>query len=278
MNVLGQRVQRARAAPDRADRARGGARGCRADRRSARELDQVIALQHARAGELRPDEPGADRVERADQGRKQVLNGGRVPLTTFAAAVAVAVSLMFVTVLLAAGVARARARPRTCSRGWCGGRSPAPPCWPRRCCSRARCALAGDAPDAAGLGRVRDARVGPLPALAGRARGRRGVAFAALGIADRRARARGVRGLAAGLHAAAAARVPGAGAVGGRERRGSTTSPARCRLLFPFKADAATRCSAALYGEGGLAGPLLHLAALAAAFGLAARLAVRRFG
>jgi hypothetical protein len=35
--------------------------------------------------------------------------------------------------------------------------------------------------------------------------------------------------------------------------------------------------SSALYDEGKLVGPLLHLAALTAAFGLAGRLALKRF-
>jgi hypothetical protein len=46
--------------------------------------------------------------------------------------------------------------------------------------------------------------------------------------------------------------------------------------VFPFK-PALRAIEAGFYGEGGLPGPLLHLSALAAAFGLAARLAVRRF-
>jgi ABC-2 type transport system permease protein len=47
--------------------------------------------------------------------------------------------------------------------------------------------------------------------------------------------------------------------------------------LFPFR-PTIDAMSAALYGDKGLAGPLLHLAALALAFALASRLALRRFG
>jgi ABC-2 type transport system permease protein len=47
--------------------------------------------------------------------------------------------------------------------------------------------------------------------------------------------------------------------------------------VFPFK-PALDAIDAAFFGAGGLAGPLLHLLALAGAFGLAARVAVRRFG
>jgi ABC-2 type transport system permease protein len=46
--------------------------------------------------------------------------------------------------------------------------------------------------------------------------------------------------------------------------------------LFPFK-PTLELMSSALYDEGELVGPLLHLTALAAAFGLAGRLALRRF-
>jgi len=45
--------------------------------------------------------------------------------------------------------------------------------------------------------------------------------------------------------------------------------------LFPFK-PAVDALTSALYGEGSALWPLLHLAALAAAFGLCARLALRR--
>ena len=48
-------------------------------------------------------------------------------------------------------------------------------------------------------------------------------------------------------------------------------------FCFPFDATVDAMRSA-LYGSGSLAGPLLHLAGLALAFGLASRLAIRRFG
>jgi hypothetical protein len=47
--------------------------------------------------------------------------------------------------------------------------------------------------------------------------------------------------------------------------------------VFPFDATVDAMRSA-LYGSGDLGGPLLHLAALALAFGLASRVAIRRFG
>ena len=47
--------------------------------------------------------------------------------------------------------------------------------------------------------------------------------------------------------------------------------------MFPFDATVDAMRSA-LYSSGSLGGPLLHLGALAVAFGLASRVAIRRFG
>ena len=46
--------------------------------------------------------------------------------------------------------------------------------------------------------------------------------------------------------------------------------------VFPFK-PALKAIDAAFYGEGALAGPLLHLVAVGSAFAVAARLGLRRF-
>jgi len=46
--------------------------------------------------------------------------------------------------------------------------------------------------------------------------------------------------------------------------------------LFPFR-PTLDAMSSALYGKGDMVGPLLHLAALAAAFSVAGRVALRRF-
>jgi hypothetical protein len=48
-------------------------------------------------------------------------------------------------------------------------------------------------------------------------------------------------------------------------------------FVFPFDATVDAMRSA-LHSSGSLGGPLLHLAALAVAYGLASRLAIRRFG
>ena len=187
-----------------------------------------------------------------------------MPLTTFAAAVAVAVSLMFVTVLLAAGALALEREQNTFTRLVRGPVSPGG-CWPRR----SSFAVAGSLPVTL-LMLLAVAAFVPVEwdrfhlwlvvAVAGAA------AFAAMGTLDRRARARGAGGVAAGLHAAPAGRVPGARARGRRERGALRRRPGWSPALFPFDptVDAMT---SALYGEGGLLGPLLHLAALGLAYG-----------
>jgi hypothetical protein len=100
------------------------------------------------------------------------------------------------------------------------------------------------------------------------------LAFAALGVAigglTREVRAASLLAFMLALPIAALALVP-SGAVGG-------TLYDVIRIVsaaFPFK-PALAALDAALNG-GGLAGPLAHLAALTVAFGLVARLALRRF-
>jgi hypothetical protein len=100
------------------------------------------------------------------------------------------------------------------------------------------------------------------------------LAFAALGVAigglAREVRAASLLAFMLALPIAAVALVP-SGAVGG-------TLYDLIRIVsaaFPFS-PALDALDAALNG-GGLAGPLAHLAALTVAFGLVARLALRRF-
>ncbi len=147
--------------------------------------------------------------------RKQVLNGGRVPLTSFAAALAVAVSLMFVTVLLASGSLALERTENAFSRLVRGPVS--------------RTALLGEKVLLAGavglvvtllmvlvLGVFVALEWDRFPlwlvALVVGAHRLRGVRHRA-----RRGRPRHVRCLAARVHGAAAARVLRARAVGGRE-------------------------------------------------------------
>ena len=112
----------------------------------------------------------------------------------------------------------------------------------------------------AGLGAVRGPGLGPLPAV-GRGAGRRRARLRRDGPGDRRARARGAGGVAARVHARRC-----------RSPSWRSCRRARCRAalydvirvvsaLFPFK-PTLDAMDAALNDSGGLAGPLLHLAAL----------------
>ena len=107
--------------------------------------------------------------------------------------------------------------------------------------------------DAAGRVRVRARRVGPVPPVAARRGGRRG-GVRRDGDPDRSARTRGADGLPARLHAAAAGRVPGAGAGGSPELRALRRDAGRL-CAVPVRRHASTPPRSALYGEGELAGP-----------------------
>jgi ABC-2 type transport system permease protein len=204
--------------------------------------------------------------------RRQVLSGDRVPLTSFAAAVAVAISLMFVTVLLASGSLALERTENVFSRLVRGPVSSAG-------------LLAEKVLLAAGLALVVTLLmvlvVGAfvslewsrfplwLLALAAAA-----VAFGALGVAiGTLARDVSMASLivfALLLPLVFVALVP-SGVVSPWLYDLSRVVSA----LFPFK-PALRALDAALYGEGALGVPLLHLVGLACGFGLASRALVGR--
>jgi ABC-2 type transport system permease protein len=204
--------------------------------------------------------------------RKQVLSGTRVPLSSFAAAVAVAVSLMFVSVLLASGSLALERTENVFSRLVRGPVS--------------RAGLLGEKVLlAAGLALVVTLVmvlvVGTFVSvewqrfplwIAALAVG--GLAFGALGV--------GIGALARDVSMASlivfalllpvvfVALVP-SGVVSAWLYDLSRAVSA----LFPFK-PTLRALDSALYREGGIAGPLLHLAALTVGFGLLSRLLVGR--
>ena len=202
--------------------------------------------------------------------RKEVLSGGRVPLTSFAAALAVAISMMFVTVLLASGSlalertenAFARLVRGPVSRGGLLGE---------------KVLLAG----AVGLV-VTLLMVLVLSAFVTLEWDRFPLWIVALvvgGARVRRARgrarcprARCPDGFPDRVHGPVAARVLRAGAVWSREPL-ALRPHARgvCRLPVQARLEGGRR---RLYGYGDLGGPLLHLIAPCRVFGLAARVAV----
>jgi ABC-2 type transport system permease protein len=206
--------------------------------------------------------------------RKQVLSGSRVPLTSFAAALAVAISLMFVTVLLASGSLALERTENAFSRLVRGPMS--------------RSALLGEKVLLAGgvgllvtllmvvvLGGFVSLRWERFPlwlvalVAAGLAFGAFGVA---LGAVARDSSAASLLAFTVLLPLVFCALVPS-----------GVVSPWLYDLtravsaVFPFK-PALKAIDAGFYGDGALAGPLLHLAGLGCAFALGARVAVRRFG
>lgn len=204
--------------------------------------------------------------------RRDVIDGRRTPLETFAVAVAAIVSLMLVTLLLAAGLLALERQDHTFRRLVRGLVRPV--------------ALLGEKALLAGACGVVVAAL--LLALVGIfvpldwgrsplwlvALAVAGVAFGALGVAlgtlVRDVQAASLLAFALALPLAFLAVVP--------ESAVSATLfdvLAAISALFPFK-PALDALDSALGAGGSLAGPLAHLALLTAVYGTAARLAVRR--
>ncbi len=206
--------------------------------------------------------------------RKVVLSGSRVPLTSFAGSLAVTISMMFVTVLLASGSLALERSENAFSRLVRGPVS-------RPALLAEKVILAG----CVGLV-VTLLMVVVLTGFVALDWGRfalwlvalvvAGLAFGALGTAmGAVARDTSVASLLAFtilLPLVFCALVP-SGVVSAWLYDLTRVVSA----VFPFK-PALKAIDAAFYAEGALAGPLVHLAAVGAAFALAARLAIRRFG
>jgi ABC-2 type transport system permease protein len=205
---------------------------------------------------------------------KQVVNGARVPLTTFAAAVAVAVSLMFVTVLLASGALALERDQNTFGRLVRG-----PVSRTALLAEKGMFAVAGALP-------VTLLMLLAVAVFASVEWDRFHLWIAAVAVAAAAFAAMGTligalaREVAPSLLLAFTLLLPVAflalvpsGAV----------SPAvhditqAVSFVFPFEATVDAMRSA-LYSSGSLGGPLLHLGALALGFGAASRVAIRRFG
>jgi ABC-type multidrug transport system permease subunit len=205
--------------------------------------------------------------------RASALEGGSTSLSAFAVALAASVSLMFITVLLAAGMLAIEREENAFTRLVRGLVSRtallAEKAGLAAACSSAVCLLM-----LAGLSLFVDVDWGRFPLwLAAVIVG--ALAFAALGLAigalTREVRAASLLAFMLSLPLAFLALVP-SGAV----------APAlydairAVSAVFPFK-PTLDALDAALNDAGGLAGPLLHLAGLALAFGVLSRIALKRF-
>jgi ABC-type multidrug transport system permease subunit len=205
--------------------------------------------------------------------RAQALEGGSTSLSAFAVALAASVSLMFITLLLAAGMLAIEREENAFARLVRGLVSRTGLLVEKAglaaVCSSAVCLLM-----LAGLALFVEIDWGRFPlwltaVVAG------ALAFAALGLAigalTREVRAASLLAFMLALPLAFLALVP-SGAVG----------PALYDVIravsavFPFK-PTLDALDAALNDAGDLVGPLLHLIALALAFGVLSRVALRRF-
>jgi ABC-type multidrug transport system permease subunit len=201
------------------------------------------------------------------------LEGGSTSLSAFAVALAASVSLMFITLLLAAGMLAIEREENAFARLVRGLVSRSALLVEKAAlaaaCSSAVCLLM-----LAGLGLFVEIDWGRFPLWLGAVIAG-ALAFAALGLAigalTREVRAASLLAFMLSLPLAFLALVP-SGAVG----------PALYDVIravsaaFPFK-PTLDALDAALNDAGDLAGPLLHLAALAVAFGVLSRIALRRF-
>ncbi|MEX1141861.1 MAG: ABC transporter permease [Thermoleophilaceae bacterium] len=205
--------------------------------------------------------------------RQTALDGGATSLSSFAVALAVAVSLMFVTLLLAAG-ALALEREENAFPRLVRGLVSRTGLLLEKAGLAALCSLVISLLMLAGLGLFVDLQWSRLPlwlpalVLAAVAFGAMGVAVGAM---TREVRAASLLCVMLSLPLAFLALVPS-----GSVAPALYDATRGVSALFPFK-PTLDALDAALNDSGSLAGPLLHLAALSAAFTLLARLALRRF-
>jgi ABC-type multidrug transport system permease subunit len=237
------------------------------------ELDRVIAFGRLARENLSFSDDVLSVVGEPIRVKATPLDGGTTSLNSFAVALAVAVSLMFITLLLAAGTLALEREENALTRLVRGLVSPTA-LLAEKAGLAAVCSVAVSLLMLLGLGLFVDLDWARFPSWVG-ALAVAAVAFAALGLAigalTREVRAASLLSFMLCLPLAFLALVP-SGAV----------APAVYDVIravsaaFPFK-PALDALDAALNGAGDLAGPLLHLAGLALAFGALARLALRRF-
>jgi ABC-2 type transport system permease protein len=237
------------------------------------QVDQTIAFARLALSNLSFSDDVLNVVGEPIRVKATALDGGKTSLSSFAVALAVAVSLMFITVLLAAG-SLALEREENAFPRLVRGLVSRTGLLLEKAGLAALCSLLVGLAMLAGLGLFVDLDWSRLPQwLAALAAG--ALAFAALGLAigalAREVRAASLLAFMLALPLAFLALVP-SGAVAPALYDAIRVISA----LFPFK-PALDALDAALNEGGGLAVPLLHLAALCAGFGLLSRLALRRF-
>jgi ABC-2 type transport system permease protein len=206
--------------------------------------------------------------------KQTIVKGKKTPLDTFAVAVALTISLMFVTLLLAAGMLALEREEHAFGR-LVRGLVSRLALQAEKITLAALCSFAVTLVMLVGLGLFVGVEWGRaplwLPALLLGA-----AAFAAMGVAigglAREVRAASLLALMLSLPIAFLALVP-SGSVSG----GLYDGIQAVNAVFPFKPALQALDAAINDADPGLAGPLLHLAVLTAAFTGVARVALRRF-
>ena len=238
-----------------------------------RRIDEVISFARLARDNLGLSDDVLSSVGSPIRVKQTQLDGGATELTAFAVAIAAAVSIMFVTLLLAAG-ALAVEREENAFTRLVRGLVSRTGLLLEKAGLAAVCSLAVCLVMLAGFGLFVDLRWERFPLWVLSA-GAGALAFAALGLAigalTEEVRAASLLCVMLSLPLTFLALVPS-----------GSVSPVLFDVIraisavFPFK-PTLNALDAALNDSGGLAGPLLHLAALFAAFGGASRLALARF-
>ncbi len=238
-----------------------------------RRIDDVIRFATLARENLSLSDEVLASVGQPIRVRSEVVEGGSTSLTSFAVAIAAAVSIMVITLLLAAGLLALEREENTFSR-LVRGLVSRTGLLAEKALLAAACSLVVGLLMLTGLGLFVDLDWGRFPLWAA-ALAAAALAFACVGLAigslTREVRAASLLAFMLALPLAFLGLVP-SGAV----------APAVYDLIrvvsaaFPFK-PALDALDAALNDAGGMAGPLLHLAALALAFGAISRVALRRF-
>lgn len=203
-----------------------------------------------------------------------VLSGSRTPLDAFAVALAVAVSLLLIAVLLASGVLALEREEQAYGRLVRGLVSPGA-LLAEKIVLGAVCSALAALLMLAGIGAFTGVDWARSPQwLAALAAG--GLGCSALGVAigalAREVRAASLLGLLLALPLAFLALVPS-----GSVSSGVYEVVRVVNALFPFRPTLQALDAAVNGADPGLLGPALHLLALTVAYGVLARLALRRF-
>ena len=237
------------------------------------QLDQVIRFANLARTNLDLSDDVLASVGTPIRVRQVQLNGAASPLSSFSVAIAVSVSIMFITLLLAAG-ALALEREENAFLRLVRGLVSRTGLLLEKAGLAAVCAMAVCLLMLAGLGLFVDLQWDRFHLwAAGVAAG--SLAFAAMGLAigalAKEVRSASLLCVMLSLPLTFLALVPS-----------GSVSPVLYDVIeaisavFPFK-PTLEALDAALNDSGGLAGPLLHLAALFCGFGVASRVALQRF-